>query len=49
MVIPTDDPGEPCLESETVQFLREIKEHADKEDLDWLTTRGKVYAAMPSN
>jgi hypothetical protein len=48
MVIPTDDPAEPCLESETVQLLREIKEHADKEDLDWLTQRGKVYAAMPS-
>jgi hypothetical protein len=49
LVIPTDDPGEPCLESETAQLLREIKEHADKEDLDWLTKRGKVYAAMPSN
>ena len=49
LVIPTDDPGEPCLESETVQPLREIKEHADKKALDWLTKRGKVYAAMPSN
>jgi hypothetical protein len=46
MVIPADDPSEPCYESETVQFLREIKEHADHGDLIWLTQRGKVYAAM---
>jgi len=29
MVIPADDPSEPCYESETVQLLREITEHAD--------------------
>jgi hypothetical protein len=29
MVIPADDPSEPCYESETVQLLREIKERAD--------------------
>ena len=46
MVIPPDDPSEPCLESETVQFLREVKQHAEQEDLDWLTQRGKVYAAV---
>jgi hypothetical protein len=46
MVIPVDDPSEPCYESETVQFLREIKEHAEMEDLPWLTARGKVYAAV---
>ena len=25
MVIPVDDPSEPCYESETVQFLREVR------------------------
>ena len=33
MVIPVDDPSEPCYESETVQLLREIKEHAERGDL----------------
>lgn len=43
MVIPDDDPGEPCYESETVQLLREVKEHAETGDIDWLAKRGKVY------
>ena len=46
MVIPVDDPSEPCYESETIQLLREIKEHAEQEDVTWLTQRGKVYAAV---
>lgn len=46
MVIPADDPSEPCYESETLQFLREIKERADQGDVDWLSQKGKVYAAM---
>ncbi|MFN0055724.1 MAG: hypothetical protein ACKV0T_26575 [Planctomycetales bacterium] len=46
MVIPVDDPSEPCYESETIQLLREIKQHAEQEDLAWLTRRGKVYAAV---
>jgi hypothetical protein len=46
MVIPVDDPSEPCYESETVQLLREIKERAERGDLTWLTRRGKVYAAV---
>jgi hypothetical protein len=46
MVIPIDDPSEPCYEAETVQFLREIKEHADQGDVAWLSARGKVYAAV---
>jgi hypothetical protein len=46
MVIPTDDPSEPCYESETVQLLREIKEHAEQGDVAWLTQKGKVYTAM---
>jgi hypothetical protein len=46
MVIPPDDPSEPCYESETVQLLREIKERAEAGDLAWLTKHGKVYAAV---
>jgi hypothetical protein len=46
MVIPVDDPSEPCYESETVQFLRDIKEHAERGDVVWLTQKGKVYTAM---
>jgi hypothetical protein len=46
MVIPVDDPGEPCYEAETVQFLRDVKEHAERNDLAWLTQKGKVYAAV---
>jgi hypothetical protein len=46
MVIPVDDPSEPCYESETVQLLKEIKEHAELGDVAWLSKRGKVYAAL---
>lgn len=46
MVVPIDDPSEPCYESETVQLLREVKEHAELGDLAWLRERGKVYAAV---
>ena len=35
MVVPADDPSEPCYESETIQLLREIKEHAEREDVAW--------------
>jgi hypothetical protein len=48
LVIPPDDPSEPCYESETVQFLREVKERAEQGDLAWLTQNGKVYAAIAS-
>jgi hypothetical protein len=46
MVVPEDDPSEPCYEPETVQLLREVKEHAERGDVAWLTERGKVYAAV---
>lgn len=46
MVIPTGDPSEPCLESETVQFLKEVRMHAENGDVEWLTKHGKVYAAV---
>lgn len=46
MVIPPDDPSEPCYEAETVEFLREVKERAQREEMSWLMERGKVYAAV---
>jgi hypothetical protein len=46
MVVPVDDPSEPCYEAETVQLLKDVKDHADRGDLAWLTRRGRVYAAV---
>ncbi|MBI3822311.1 MAG: hypothetical protein HY289_06485 [Planctomycetes bacterium] len=46
MVIPPDDPSEPCYEAETVKFLRDVKEHAERGELSWLKKHGKVYAAV---
>lgn len=45
MVIPPDDPSEPCYEPETVQLLRRVREHADRGDIEWLKQHGKVYVA----
>ena len=42
LVIPEDDPTEPCYESETVQLLREIEERALQGDVTWLAQHGKV-------
>jgi hypothetical protein len=46
MVVPVDDPSEPCYEAETVQLLKEIKERAESGDVAWLQQHGKVYAAV---
>jgi hypothetical protein len=46
MVIPEDDPGEPCYEPATVQLFREIQQHAERDDVEWLKQHGKVYAAV---
>ena len=46
MVIPADDPSEPCYEPETIQLLREIKDRAEQGDVAWLSEKGKVYKAM---
>lgn len=45
MVIPVDDPSEPCYESETLRLLRQIREHAEQGDEAWLQRHGKVYVA----
>lgn len=46
MVIPQDDPSEPCYEAETVQLLRDVEEHARSGDVEWLKRHGKVYEAV---
>lgn len=46
MVTPMDDLSEPCYEAETVQFLRDVSEHAERGDVAWLERRGKVYKAV---
>lgn len=45
-VIPDADPSEPCYEPETVALLREVESRARAGDVDWLRSRGKVYAAV---
>ena len=46
MVIPPDDPSEPCYEAETVKWLREVKERAERGEVAWLKRHGKVYTAV---
>ena len=48
MVVPPDDPSEPCYEAETVALLREVAEHAEQGDLEWLRRHGKVYEFVDS-
>jgi hypothetical protein len=48
MVIPSDDPSEPCLEAESVQMLREIAKHAEQGDRQWIQQKGKVYELIDS-
>jgi hypothetical protein len=46
LVVPEDDPSEPCYEAETVQFLRDVADHAERDDLSWLREHGEVYQAV---
>ena len=48
MVVPKDDPSEPCYESDTVQLLKQIREHAGAGDVGWLLSHGRVYEALES-
>ena len=48
MVVPPDDPSKPCYESETVQLVREIAEHAERGDTNLLERRGQVYELINS-
>jgi hypothetical protein len=46
MVIPADDPSEPCYDAETVRFFKEVKDRAERDELNWLKQHGKVYEAV---
>ena len=46
MVIPLDDPSEPCYEAVTIRLLQEIQEHAEQGDVDWLSRHGKVSTSV---
>ncbi len=43
MVIPPDDPSEPCYEAETVNLLKEVADRAEQGDKAWLLQHGRVY------
>jgi hypothetical protein len=46
MVVPEEDPSEPCFEAEAVQFFCEVAERARRCDLDWMKAHDKVYRAV---
>jgi hypothetical protein len=46
LVIPDGDPSEPCFEPETLRFLREVTERAERGDIEWLRRHGRVYEAL---
>ena len=48
MVIPPDDPSEPCYEAETVEFLKEVAERAKQGDTAWLRRYGTLSELMES-
>jgi hypothetical protein len=48
MVVPAEDESEPCYEAETVELLRQVAEHAERGDVQWLRRRGKVYELLES-
>jgi hypothetical protein len=48
MVVPPEDPSEPCYESETVAFLQQVAEHAERGDVHWLRQHGRVYELVDS-
>jgi hypothetical protein len=49
LVYPDFDPAEPCYESETIEFLREVAEHADRGDLGWLEAHGTIYERIEAS
>jgi len=48
MVIPPDDPSEPCYESETIELFRKVEAHAEQGDVKWLRQVGRVFELVES-
>jgi hypothetical protein len=46
MVVPDEDPSEPCYEAETIARLKQIEERARAGEVDWLKTQGRVYESL---
>ena len=42
-VIPDADPSEACYESETIELLKQVQQHAQAGDRGWLIQHGRVY------
>jgi hypothetical protein len=42
-VVPDFDPGEPCLEPDTVRWLDQLQRQADAGDVEHLSRIGEVY------
>lgn len=49
LVYPDFDPDEPCYESETVEFLREVSERAERADMRWLRSHATVYELIEAS
>jgi hypothetical protein len=46
MVAPPDDPDRPVYDTETLEFIHEIRQRAERGDVAWLLQQGKVYVAL---
>jgi hypothetical protein len=46
MVVPDEDPSEPCYEAETIARLKQIEDRARAGEVDWLKTQGRVYESL---
>jgi hypothetical protein len=46
VIFPLEDPSEPCLEPDTVRWLDEIAQRAQKGDVKFLRKAGRVFKAM---
>ena len=46
MVVPDEDPSEPCYEAETIAYLKQIEDRAKAGEVDWLKTQGRVYESL---
>lgn len=46
VVYPSDDPSEPCLEPATIHMLDEVARRAERGDVAYLRTVGRVFEAV---
>ncbi len=48
VVFPAEDPTDACLEPATVRFLDEVSRRAERGDIAYLQSIGRVYQALPT-